>query len=435
MRKVNKFGHLEIGGCDLVELKKKFGTPLYILDEDLIRSNCQTYRRSLEKIYPQSEIIYAGKANLSLGLCKVMSKEGLSLDVSSGGELYTALKAKFPLKKIYFHSNNKSEDELKMALRNNIGRIVVDNSYELSLLSNLAQKMKRKANILLRLTPGVKPKTHTYIQTGQIDSKFGLGIEEGEALRLTKQALDINNINLCGIHCHIGSQILKLRPFLIAAETMVDFLKEIKDETGRTLKELNLGGGLGIRYTKEDSPPSISKYAKAIAREVIKRCRKYNLDLPRLMVEPGRSIVGEAGTTLYKIGSIKDIPNIRRYVAIDGGMTDNPRPALYSARYEAILANKARRRKKEIVTIVGKCCESGDVLIWDIKLPRIESGDLLAVLSTGAYNYSMASNYNRLPRPATVLVRGGRAKLIVRRETYEDIIKCDLNRDSDHFLS
>lgn len=425
-QRINRYGHLEIGGCDVVDLAKKFSTPLYILDEELIRKNCQTYIKEFQKRVRDFEVVYAGKANLSIGLCRIIKEEGLSLDVVSGGEIYTALKAKFPPEKIYFHGNNKSEEEIILALKSNIGKIVVDSEDELKLLQKLLERFKKKQKILLRVTPGIKPKTHTYIQTGQIDSKFGLGIENGEAMRVIKKVKDFKNIIFSGIHCHIGSQIFDLKSFEIATEIMIKFREDIKKQIGFYLEEVNLGGGLGIRYTEEDNPPSISQYVRTITEAVKKTCNSFSSPLPKIVVEPGRSIVGEAGITAYTVGVIKEIPGIRKYVAVDGGMADNPRPALYSAKYQAIIANKANKKKKEIVSIAGKCCESGDMLIWDIKLPVVERGDILVVFCTGAYNYSMASNYNRLPRPATVLVKEGKAELLIRRETYEDVVRCDV---------
>lgn len=425
-QRINKQGHLEVGGYDVVSLAEKFSTPLYVLDEKLIRNNCQTYLKEFQKRVKNFEVVYAGKANLSIAICEIIKEEGLSLDVSSGGEIYTAIKAKFPTDKIFFHGNNKSEEELNLALKYNIGRIVVDNEDELELLQKIAKKSKKKQNILLRLTPGIKPKTHTYIQTGQLDSKFGLGIENKEALRVLSKISNFENINLSGIHCHIGSQIFELKSFEITAKIMINFREEVKKLSGFYLGELNLGGGLGIRYTEDDSSPTISQYVDVTVRSVKESCKELSSPIPKIIVEPGRSIIGEAGITVYTIGSIKEIPKIRKYVSVDGGMADNPRPALYSAKYQAIVANKARYKKEEVVSVSGKCCESGDMLIWDIKLPKLKRGDLLAVFCTGAYNYSMASNYNRLPRPATVLVNNKKARVIVKRETYADLIKNDL---------
>jgi diaminopimelate decarboxylase len=425
-QKINKYGHLEIGGCDVVELAKEFSTPLYILDEELIRKNCKTYLKEFQKRVKNFAVVYAGKANISVGICQIMKEEGLFLDVVSGGEIYTALKTKFPTEKIFFHGNNKSKEEIIFALKNNIGRIVVDSEDELEILQEIAKKFNKKQKILLRVTPGIKPKTHTYIQTGQIDSKFGLGIDNGEALRVIEKIKNFENLFLTGIHCHIGSQIFELKSFEIAAKIMIEFREKIREKIGFYLEEVNLGGGLGIRYTEDDNPPSISQYVDVITKSVKDTCKKFSSPLPKIIVEPGRSIIGEAGITAYTVGVIKEIPGIRKYVVVDGGMADNPRPALYSAKYQAIIANKANKEREEIVSIAGKCCESGDILIQEIKLPKVERGDILVVFSTGAYNYSMASNYNRLPRPATVLVKNGRAKLLVKRESYQDLVRNEL---------
>ena len=425
-QRINKCGHLEIGGCDVVDLAKEFGTPLYVLDEELIRKNCREYKDTFSKFYPKSKIIYAGKANLSIAICKLMDEENIGLDLSSGGEIWTAYKAKFPMHKVYFHGNNKSQVELKLALDLGIERIVVDNEYELELLDNLCKEKNIGQNILLRLTPGVKPNTHSYIQTGQIDSKFGISIENGEALRVVKKIRNLERLNLIGIHCHIGSQILELTPFKIATEIMLGFAVEAKDKFDLKILELNMGGGLGIRYTDEDLSPSISEYVKILSDTVLRICEKFALALPELIVEPGRSIIGTAGVTLYTVGSIKTIPNIRTYLAVDGGMTDNPRYALYKAKHNAIIANKAELLRDFLVSIAGKCCELGDMLIYDISIQKPDQGDILAVFSTGAYNYSMASNYNKNPRPATVLAKDGIAKIIIKRETYDDLIRNDI---------
>jgi len=424
--RINEKGHLEIGGCDTVDLVKEFGTPLYVMDEELIRENCGSYYTAFTGTYPDSEVVYASKAFLTMAMCDIVESEGLGLDVVSGGELHTALKAKFPVDRIYFHGNNKTSDELNMALEAKIGRFVVDNLYEMELLNNLAGAMRTKARILIRLTPGIEAHTHEYIQTGQIDSKFGLVISNGQAMEGIKKALTLKNLVFKGLHCHIGSQIFELESYQHAAEVMMDFLHKVTEETGQTVDELNLGGGFGIYYAAGDKPANIKTYAGIVMETVRRKAGELDIAVPKVIVEPGRSIVGTAGSTLYTIGSVKDIPGVRKYVAVDGGMTDNPRPALYQARYEAMLANKANETKQEVVSIAGKCCESGDMLIWDVNLPQVESGDILAVSSTGAYNYSMSNNYNRIGRPAVALVYRGAADLIVRRESYEDIVKNDV---------
>lgn len=424
MIKVNAKGHLEIGGIDAVDLAEEFGTPLYCIDEDILRKNIEEYKDGFKQI--DIDIAYAGKAFLTLAMCQIIMEEGLSLDVVSGGELYTAIKAGFNLKKVYFHGNNKSASELTMAVENGVGRIVVDNFHELGLLEDILEKHNTKQDILLRLSPGIEAHTHSYISTGQLDSKFGFGINDGSAIKAIKTALMSKRLNLTGIHAHIGSQIFALESYSEEVNVLCSFLRMVKAETGWSAKELDIGGGLGIKYNGQDEPPAISEYAQVIIDSFKRSVDEFQIKIPRLIIEPGRSIIGNAGYTLYTVGSIKDIPGIRKYVSVDGGMADNPRTALYGAKYHAVLANKADREAVEMVSIAGKCCESGDMLIWDINLPEIEPGDILAVFSTGAYNYSMSSNYNRLPRPAVVLVRDGNAKIIVKRETYEDIIRNDI---------
>ncbi|HHY06080.1 MAG TPA: diaminopimelate decarboxylase [Clostridia bacterium] len=423
---INEQGHLCIGGCDTVELVKKFGTPLYVMDEEYLRQICRDYYQSFIVAYPNNKVLYASKAFLTKAMAKIIQQEKLGLDVVSGGELFTAMQADFPAEQIYFHGNNKSVAEIEYALDCKIGRFVVDNFYELELLHNLCQKRRTKAKILLRLSPGIEASTHEYIRTGQIDSKFGMPIATGQALEIVKKALSLEYIDLKGIHCHIGSQIFEIASFGHTAEVMMDFLQKIKAETGQELAELNLGGGFGIYYQAGDTPALINKFAEIIMTTIEQKARNLKINLPQVIIEPGRSIVGTAGTTLYTIGSIKQIPNIRTYVAVDGGMSDNPRPALYQAQYEAAVANKMQIEATETVSITGKCCESGDMLIWDLQLPPLTSGDILAVSCTGAYNYSMSSNYNRLPRPAVVLVKQGQADLIVARETYQDLVRNDL---------
>jgi diaminopimelate decarboxylase len=424
--RINRKGHLEIGGCDVVDLAAEFGTPLYIFDEWEIRKNCRSYVQAFKKYYPNSETIYAGKTFLTTAMCKIIEEEGLGLDVVSGGELYTALKAGFPANRIYFHGNNKTPEEIILALDNGVGRIIVDNFVELRMLNQICQEKNVNAKIMIRVTPGIKPQTHSYIQTGQLDSKFGFGLSNGQALAAVKEILKMPNLSLMGLHCHIGSQIFSMESYRVATEIMVDFLQTIRVECGIVLKELNMGGGLGIRYTSEDQPSTIDQHVETIASALKNRAEKHNFPLPKLIDEPGRSIVATAGSTIYTVGTIKEIPGIRKYVAVDGGMCDNPRPALYNAKYEAIVANKANQFPQETVSIAGKCCESGDMLIWDIELPTLETGDILLVSCTGAYNYSMASNYNRIAKPAVVLVNNGKADIIVKRETYEDLLRNDV---------
>ena len=423
---INEKGHLVIGGCDTVDLVEEFGTPLYVMDEELIRQNCRSYYDAFTATYPNTQVLYASKAFFTMAMCHVISSEGLGLDVVSSGELYTALKAGFPIEQIYFHGNNKTQDELILAMESKIGRFVSDNIQEMESLNMLCAAHRTKANILIRITPGIEAHTHEYIQTGQIDSKFGLVMSNGQAMEGIRKALQLPNINLIGLHCHIGSQIFEPESYQHAAEVMMDFLQKVYEETGHRLAELNLGGGFGIYYVSGDKPATIKTYATIVMETIKRKSEELDYPMPKILVEPGRSIVGPAGTTLYTVGSAKDIPGVRKYVAVDGGMTDNPRPALYQARYEAVLANKADMPKMEEVSIAGKCCESGDMLIWDLHVPLVEQGDVLAVSCTGAYNYSMSSNYNRIAKPAVVFVRDGQADIVVTRETLDDIIRNDI---------
>ncbi len=418
---INSKQHLEIGGCDTVALAEEFGTPLYVMDEEQVRENCRRYLQAMQKKYPRGKILYAGKAFLVLAMAKLVAEEGLGLDVVSGGELYTALKAGFPAEHLYFHGNNKSRQELLEALEAKIGRIVVDSFSELQELQELSASRRQKVDVLLRVKPGIEAHTHDYIQTGREDSKFGLGFSEArEAVRQILSATP--NLELRGFHCHIGSQIFQLEPYRLAARAMLDFMSEVRAETGYVASELDLGGGLGIRYTQGDNPPSIETFVETVAAAVQDEAEQRKYPLPELLLEPGRSITGEAGITLYRVGVIKEVPGVRCYVSVDGGMMDNIRPALYQARYEAMIANKALQEPVKTVTIAGKACESGDLLLVDTCLPPVEKGDLLAVFSTGAYCYAMASNYNRNPRPPVVFVRNGKPRVVVRRETYGDLL-------------
>lgn len=421
----NEDGHLEIGGCDAMDLARRFGTPLYVLDEEDIRRRCREYRESMARYAPGGMVAYAGKALLCMGLCRLVDEEGLGLDVVSGGELFTAVSSRFPADRLIFHGNNKSPAELEEAIRAGVGLIVVDNQVELEILAELARAMAKRPRILLRLTPGIEAHTHNYIRTGQQDSKFGIGLQDGRAKAAVERALALDAVELVGAHCHIGSQILDLQGFKAAAVVMMDFLAEMRANLGFTAQILDLGGGLGIRYTEEDDPPAIADCVRETAAAVAEVCRSSGYPIPRLILEPGRSIVGEAGVTLYTVGSVKELPGLRTYVPVDGGMADNPRVALYQAIYEACLADRPAGDRDEKVTVTGRCCESGDMLIWDIVLPRPRPGDILAVFSTGAYNYSMASNYNRLPRPAMVSCYKGQADLMVARETYQDLTRLD----------
>lgn len=424
---VNQQGNLQMGGCDLTQIAKEFGTPAYVLDETAIRSHCRTYTHSIEEYYHGNGLVlYASKALSCKYIYRIMKEEGMGVDVVSGGELYTALQAGFPAEKIYFHGNNKTMDELAMALKNDVGRIVVDNIFELETLNQLAGQMGKTASILFRIKPGIDAHTHSFVQTGQIDSKFGVALETGEAEEIIKTANDMEHVKVVGVHCHIGSQIFELAPFELAAETMMNFIGDLKDKYDIEIDELNLGGGYGIKYVEEDAPIDYAQYMLAVSKVVQERSEARGIKLPYIIMEPGRSIVASAGLTLYTIGAVKEIPNIRTYVSVDGGMGDNPRHIMYGSEYQAVLANNPNGTANMTVTIAGKCCESGDVLVRDAKLPQVKPGDILAVLATGAYNYSMASNYNRIPRPPIVVVKNGQASLAVRRESYEDLLINDM---------
>lgn len=414
---------LVIGGIKTTKLVEEFGTPLYVMDENLIRENCKRYFESFNCSDRGNKVAYAGKAFLTLAMCKIIEEEGLCLDVVSGGELYTAYKAGFPLEKVLFHGNNKTLEEIEMGVSLGVGTFVVDNLFEIEQLNKIAKDYGRNQDIYLRITPGIEAHTHEYIKTGQIDSKFGFAPVGDNIINAIKRAISLENINLLGLHCHIGSQIFEITPYEDAADIMLNLINRVKNETGYIIKELDLGGGFGIYYSDEDRPREIEEYCNAIINKVDKVCNEIGLERPTLIIEPGRSIAGNAGITLYTIGSIKNIPSVRKYVSVDGGMTDNIRPALYKARYECIVANRVIYDAKEKVTISGKCCESGDILLNAIKIPSVLSGDVLAVMSTGAYGYSMSNNYNKIPKPAVVMVKDGKTKIICKRESYDDIIK------------
>ncbi len=424
---VNQKGNLSIGGCDLSNIAAEYGTPAYVMDEDEIRKNCRVYTGAMDKYYDGKGIIlYASKALSCKYIYRVMREEGMGVDVVSGGELYTAIKAGFPAERIYFHGNNKTDDEIKMALEYGVGRIVADNVFELESINRIAGDMGKTADIMFRIKPGIDAHTHSFVQTGQIDSKFGVALETGEAEEFAVKADSMPNINVVGVHCHIGSQIFELAPFELAAEKMMNFIADMKDRHGIEIDELNLGGGYGIKYTESDTPIDYDKYICAVSKVVRGISESRGVKLPFIVMEPGRSIVAEAGLTVYTVGAVKEIPNIRTYISVDGGMGDNPRYILYQSEYEAARVRDPLAEKTMTATIAGKCCESGDILVEGAELPEIKAGDLIAVLATGAYNYSMASNYNRIPRPPIVMVSGGKARLAVKRESYDDLIANDL---------
>ena len=424
---INSSNHLTIGGCDSVELCEKYGTPLYVIDENIVREHCKLYKNAIDECYDGNGLVFfASKALCNLEIIRIVKSEGLGADAVSSGELYTLLKAGMDCEKICIHGNNKSDDELDFAVKNNAGRIVVDSLSELARLDGIAKKYNRVQKVLFRIKPGIDAHTHDFIMTGQIDSKFGFALETGEAEEAVIEALKYKNLLVAGVHCHIGSQIFESEPFEEAAKVMVNFMADIKDKTGYEMTELNLGGGFGVTYTEKDDPIKFNKYIEKISLVVKAACNARGIKLPFIMMEPGRSIVATAGVTLYTTGAIKNIPNVRKYVSVDGGMGDNPRYILYQAEYTALVANKAGDKKSEVVTLAGKCCESGDLLGENMPIQQVEEGDKIAVLTTGAYNFSMASNYNRIPRPAMVAVKNGESRIIVKRETFEDLIKNDV---------
>ncbi len=413
---VDSRGSLVLGGCDTGRLVEEFGTPLYVFDEDTLRGRCREFVGGFRERYPYSDVIYACKAFINVALAQLLKEEGLGLDVVSGGELAVAQRAEFPPERVYFHGNNKSREELEMALEYGIGRVVVDNFHEIDLLGEIASQRGVVQDILLRVSPGVDPHTHVYTTTGVLDSKFGFSIQTGQAGEAVDRAMNGSGMRLMGLHFHLGSPIFELEPYTKAMEVTLDFAAQV----GLPLQEISPGGGFAIAYTRDQRPPAVEEYADAIASTLGGPVS------PHLTVEPGRAIVGRAGVALYSVGGSKDVPGIRRYVSVDGGMGDNIRPALYQAQYEAVIANKMVEEELEQVSIAGKFCESGDVLLRDVLIPRLEPGDILAVPAAGAYAPSMASNYNLVPRPAIVMVKDGQARLIRRRESYEDLMRNDL---------
>ena len=424
---VNEKGHLTLGGLDTVCLAEKYSTPLYVMDEDVVRKNCLAYKNSIDKFYGgKGKVLFASKALSAVFMYKIVKECGLGVDVVSGGELYTALKAGTNPEDICFHGNSKSEKELFEAISQNVGRIVVDNKEELFRIEEIAGKLGKKVKILFRIKPGVDAHTHQFIMTGQIDSKFGVALENGEAIEIMRTAATLKNVQVVGADCHIGSQIFEVLPFKVTAQKMIDFMAQVRDEVGITLTELNLGGGFGIKYTEKDDPVPYEEYIHLVHDTIRETCEKHGMELPFIYMEPGRSIVASAGLTLYTVSAVKEIKDVRNYVLIDGGMGDNPRYALYKSEYSLCVANKANDEATFKATVAGKCCESGDLIQEDVMLAPCTAGDTVAVFATGAYNYSMASNYNRNPRPAMIAVKNGEDRIVISRETYEDIIKNDV---------
>jgi diaminopimelate decarboxylase len=423
---VNKQGHLLIGGCDVVDLANEFGTPLYLFDEITLRHKCREFKDEFCKYHSDTLVIYASKAFLNRALALILQEEGLGLDVVSGGELSIAHSVDFPLDKTYFHGNNKTPEELNLALDLGVGRIVVDNFYELEVLNGLVKERGMGQDILLRLTPGVDPHTHQYTTTGTIESKFGFPLTTGQAEEAVNQALSASNLNLVGLHFHLGSPVSEIQPYELAIELVLRFAQRVGRKFGFNLSEFDIGGGFAVPYTLDSKVPTIADYAKALTGKLNGLISGLGLSRPRLIIEPGRAIVGQAGVALYKVGAIKEIPGIKKYVCVDGGINDNIRPALYGAKYEALVANKASEAEREVVTIAGKLCQSGDILVRDINLASVHPSDIIAIPVCGAYSIPMSSNYNAMPKPAIVMVKEGRARLIRRRETYQDLMSLDL---------
>ncbi len=421
---INEHGHLTLGGADTVALAEKYGTPLYLLDENKIRRQCAIYRDALKKYFPEGSMpFYASKALSFVDIYKIVQSENIGIDIVSPGELYTAIAAGFDVSNACFHGNNKTDSDIEYGIKSGVGYIVVDSNEELQAVDAIAKKLNKTQKILLRITPGIDPHTLKAISTGRVDSKFGTPIIEGKAEQLTSLALQKENAVLCGFHCHIGSQIFEPSPFIEASEVMIKFIADMKDKFGYEVEVLNLGGGFAVKYVEDHEEVNISEYIKEIACNVTDMCEKYSIKIPKIFMEPGRSIVAAAGVTLYTVGTRKEIPGFKNYISIDGGMPDNPRYALYQSPYTVLCANKANAPADYKATVCGRCCESGDLIAEDIKVQKMDRGDIAAVLVTGAYNYSMASNYNRIPRAPIVIIKEGKDRLSVRRESFEDLIK------------
>lgn len=421
---INQAGHLTIGGVDSLKLAKEYGTPLVVYDVSQIRNQIRAFKKVFEEEQVNYAVSYASKAFASIAIYQVANEEGAYTDVVSAGELYTAMKANFPMERVSFHGNNKSKEELEMAVKNHVGKIMIDNFYEIDLLRQVLEEQDSEINVMLRITPGISAHTHEYDQTGQVDSKFGFDLKSGQADKALQEVLKNQRMHMLGIHAHIGSQIFELNGFEMAAAKLVDVAASWRKNYDYTAQIINVGGGFGIKYVQEDHPLKPEEFVKAIVKTIKDEATKHNFPLPEIDIEPGRSIVGPAGYNLYKVGSMKEIPGLVPYVAVDGGMGDNIRPALYQAKYETVLANDPQRKASQEFHVAGKYCESGDILA-DAKLPLLKAGDILAMLDTGAYGYSMASNYNRNPRPAVVFAEDGKVQVVIRRESLEDLVHLD----------
>lgn len=424
---VNHGGNLTFAGVDTIHLAEKYGTPLYLMDENKIREHMRAYKTAMEKYFPEGSLPeFASKAFSVKQIYRIAAEEGIDIDVVSPGEIYTALKTGFPMERCFFHGNNKTDEDIRFAIESGVGYFVIDNEDELFALNKIAGEIGINQKALLRVTPGIDPHTHKKISTGSVESKFGVAIETGQALEFTEKVLKCENITLLGFHCHVGSQIFESDPFITAADIMFSFIAEVKAKLGFTAQILNLGGGLGVRYVDSDPEIDYGEKIGEIAAVLKSQCAKYGIAIPKIMMEPGRSLVADAGMTLYTVGSVKEIPGYKNYVSIDGGMTDNPRFTLYESEYTLEIANKMNHEKNYTATVAGRCCESGDLIAENVKMPKPSRGDILAVMTTGAYNYSMASNYNRVPRPAVVMLKDRKDYIAVKRETLEDICKLDV---------
>ena len=424
---INQLGHLTFAGYDTTELAKKYGTPLYLMDENKIRQHMRTYKNAMLKYFPKESCPeFASKAFSCKQIYRIAAEEGINIDVVSSGEIYTAYSAGFPMENVFFHGNNKTYADLSYAIDKKVGFIVIDNTEEAETLNQIANEKSVVQKVLLRVTPGIDTHTHKKINTGSVNSKFGVGIPTGQAKALTEKILNLRNLELLGFHCHIGSQLFESEPFIMASEMMITYIKEIKNSFGFETKILNLGGGFGVRYTENQPKINYEEKIREVAESFENLCKKYEITVPKVAMEPGRSIVADAGLTLYTVGSVKEIPNLKNYVSVDGGMSDNPRFTLYEAPYTVILASRANDECDYTATITGRCCESGDIIQENVKIPKPQRNEILAVLTTGAYNYSMASHYNRLPKPPVVMLNDKGDYIAVKRETLEDVCKNDI---------
>lgn len=424
---VNEKGHLTFAGLDTVELAEKYGTPLYLMDENKIRQHVRSYKNAMEKYFPAGSVPeYASKAFSIKQIYRIMAEEGIDIDAVSQGEIYTASEAGFPMEKCFFHGNNKTDSDILFAIEKGVGFFIVDNLEELEAINRIAGEKGIVQDILLRVSPGIDPHTHAKISTGSTESKFGTPIETGDAIKAVEAVLKCENVALRGFHCHVGSQIFESDPFITAADIMFEFIADIKNIFGYTAEMLNLGGGLGVRYVESDPVIDYGEKIAEVAAVLQDKCDKFGIAVPKILMEPGRSLVADAGMTLYTVGSVKKIEGYKNYVSIDGGMTDNPRFTLYESEYTVEIANKVTEEKSFVATVAGRCCESGDLIGENFKMPEPVRGDILAVCTTGAYNYSMASNYNRVPRPPVVMIKDGADYIAVKRETLEDICALDI---------